>query len=214
MTTQSSPTTRRLKPVLSLLAGVAVGYAAFAWGFGPMVKGLDVKDPGVIAAAGVGLSYILMGLIVGLGALFPKTGAKVLNVAGREDLEDQRAVLLGGALCYLAFGAALILLALSGPVGQVPAGLAFGGLAGAFVLYCLVAWLQWHKYDELARQINLESSAIGFLIVLPTLILWGAAEYLGFAAGFSPLAMIALLAFSVVLGAFIAAGRRSLLTQG
>lgn len=213
-TSQSLQAARMRKLALSMIGGAALGGAVVAFGLVPLLKTRLLTDPGAIAAAGVGLIYVLMGLIVGLGALFPGAGAKVLNVPDREELEDQRAMLLGGAFCYLAFGAALILLALAGPGGPVPASLALAGLAGSFALSCLITWLQWDKYDELSRQVSLESGSIGFLIVLPILTLWGAANHLGFVASFSPLAVIAVLALAVVLGAFIAAGRRSLLTQG
>jgi len=213
MTDDPIKAARQRRFFLSMLGGGLAGYVAVNWGLVALFKAVPVTDPAAFAAAGVGLIYVLMGLFVGMGALLPRAGAKVLNVSGQEELQEQRAILLGGSLCYLVFGAALILLALATPAGPVSGGLALSAVVGSLVLSCLIGWLQWGKYDELQRQVNLESSSITLLIVLPVVIVWGAADYLGFAAGFSPLTVIALLALSVVVGAFIAAGRRSLLTQ-
>lgn len=212
MTVESSQVARWRKFAFSVLLGALTAYLALEWGLVPLIKALKIKDGGAIAVAGVGLIYVLMGLGVGLGTVFPKAGVQVLNVTD-EDLSEQRAILGGSALCSLLFGIALILLAFAEPVGPVSAGLALSALGGSILLICLVSWLQWDKYDELLRQISLEGSGIGFLIVLPVLIGWAAAAQLGMVVGFSPLGVVALLSIAMLLGSFIAAGRRGMLIQ-
>lgn len=213
MMEQTSQSAHWRKLLISALLGALVAFLALKWGLVPVIKTLAIKDGGAISVACVGLIHVLMGLFVGLGTLFPRAGAQVLNVAGPEDLQDQRAILLGSALSYILFGGALLLLAIAEPVGPVSAGLAMGALGGSILLICLVSWLQWDKYDELLRQVSLEGSGMSFLIVLPLLMGWAAAAQVGLVSGFSPLGVIALLSFAMLLGAFIAAGRRGMLTQ-
>jgi len=70
---------------------------------------------------------------------------------------------------------------------------------------------QWRLYDELWRQLSWESSAFAMSILLPILLIWGVAVHLGWLSALDPLLVIAVAAASMLVGAFIAAGRRGML---
>lgn len=172
-------------------------------------------DPSRLAVASIGLIYALMGLIVGAGILAPGAGAKLLNVEDRDELIEQRAVLAGSAVGCVAIGAALILLGLAagigGPVGVSPS-LAFGGLVAALLLSGLVSWRQWRLYDELMRSLIQDGAAMGGYLIFFALTLWGAGSATGvLAAAPQPLDLVSLAFGLMLLGCFIAIGRRGML---
>lgn len=199
------------KLAIQLIAGAVVG-AAMGAALSLTLPELErTAGAGAFALAAVGLLYLAMGLFVGLGLLFPGIGAKVLNVADQDDLADQRAILIGSAVSCTVLGAALMLLAFSGPQGLVPGALAVSALAFALVLLAAVTVLQWRLYDELLRGVSLEASAIMAGLLMPGLSLWAGLIHIGHAAAFDPLGLIALLMGAMLLATFIAAGRRGLL---
>jgi hypothetical protein len=200
------------KLLIQLVVGAVFG-AVMGLGISALLlPQLEIENGvGAFALAGVGLMYTVMGLFVALGLMFPSVGAKVLNVADREDLADQRALLTGSAVCCIALGLALLMLALSGPQGQISGALAAGALAFAFVLSAVITVFQWKLYDELMRGISMEASAFMAAILVPAIALWAVLTHLGQAGPIDPLGLIALLAGSMLLGSFMAAGRRGLL---
>jgi len=184
---QSSPKpSQRGKIATSMLAGGLAGFVAIMAVISLLGDPLKSLSGDALVLACVGLVYGLMGLFVLLGTLFPGIGAKLLNVSGREDLEDQRAIMLGGALSCLALGLALFLLALAGPQGPVSATLAIGVLGAAVLQMAGIYLAQWHQYDELWRQLNWEGAGIAFSIALPVITLWAALVLIPFHA-FEPL---------------------------
>lgn len=198
-----------LRAVLGAVFGLAVTAPFLAYA-GPA---LALGGSGAIALSGVAIIYAMMGLTVGLGTLMPRGGAKVLNVGGPDDLVDQRAVLLGSAAGSLVIGGALMLLALAGPAGVIPAGLALSALAFSMVLTALIGVLQWRQYDELMRALSSEGGAIAFMLSLAVLGGWAALAHLGRAVPLEPLWVLALTALFLLVGSFIAAGRRGLLIK-
>jgi hypothetical protein len=203
------------KPMGAALLGGIAGYfsiEAYVW-FGGGAELAEV-NPMRLVLSGVGMVYLLMAVFVGLGTLVPRAGAKLLNVADSDDLIDQRAMLLGSSASSGALGAALMLMAASGPGGSVSDGLALASLAFALVLGTVLTILQWRHYDELMRQVSWESSAFGLGLLFPALVAWAALAHLGWTAALDPLGVIALSASTLLIGTFIAAGRRGMLTQG
>jgi hypothetical protein len=198
-----------LRAVMGAVFGLAVMIPLLRYAGPFLVHG----GTGAIALSGVGVIYLMMGLMVGLGTLMPGPGSKLLNVAGPDDLTDQRRVLLGSAASSLFIGAGLLALSLAGPAGLVPDGLALGTLALAFVLCVVIGLRQWSEYDELMRQMTTECGSIAFMIALPGLGGWAALAHLGRAAPFTPLWVLAALMFVLLISSFIAAGRRGLLVQ-
>ncbi len=210
MSSTVSPNYRKL--LLRLLAGAVfgsiVGFSASSF-LKPMLSMGAVG--GSFALAGVGLIYAMMGLFVGVGSIFPTMGARLLNVADRDDLDDQRAMLIGSAASTFVLGAGLILLALSGPQGAVPGVLAVSALAFGMVLMTAVAIAQWRLYDELMRGVSLEGAGYMAAIIFPVQTMWAALAHIGSAPPIEPLGLIAVLAGSVLAGMLIAVGRRGLL---
>lgn len=190
---------------LGFLSGVGGMLAFFALGFEPVWEG------GRVAVGGVGVVYLVTGLFTLLGAFLPGVGAKVLNVADKEELLELRAILTGSALSAVALGLMLLALAGSGPGGAVPDAVAVGAVALAVLTMIIVTLRQWRLYDELWRQLSWESSAFAMSILLPVLVIWAVAVQLGYLSSMAPLTVIALAAGSILVGAFIAAGRRGLL---
>jgi hypothetical protein len=159
----------------------------------------------------VGAMIAVMGVFVGFGLVFPALGAKLLNVADRDDLADQRAILTGSAISCMALGAALMLVALSGPEGPVPGSVAIVALACSMVLMVVITIAQWRYYDEMMRNVSLEASAWMAALLFPAIMLWATAVHIGQVAAIDPLALIGLLAVTMLLATFIATGRRGLL---
>jgi hypothetical protein len=210
MSSTVRPNYRKL--AFQLAAGAVVGAisgSVIATVFEPLL--LEGTGAGAFALAGVGLLYAAMGLFVGLGLVFPGLGAKMLNVADRDDLADQRAILTGSAVSSIVFGLALIMVAFSGPQGMISGGLAISALAFGIVLMTAVTIAQWRLYDELMRGLSLQGSGYMAAILFPVLTLWAALAHNGAAPPIDPLGLIALLAGALLAGAFIAVGRRGLL---
>ena len=167
--------------------------------------------PGAVALLGVGMIYGLIGLMVGLGLVLPRVGVALLNVADREDLADQRAVLTGSVITCVVLGGALMLLALSGPTGRVPDTLAAGAMIAAVIVMAAVTVTQWPLYDELMRGVSMEAAAAMSTIVSVVVMSWAMLSHFGRTGPMDPLGLIAVLAGSLLLGTFIAAGRRGLM---
>lgn len=177
--------------------------------FEPLVE--QGGGAGASALATIGMLYCVMGLFVGLGLVFPAMGTKLLNVEDRDDLADQRAILTGSAVCCIALGIAFLMLALSGPQGQISGVLAAGALAFALILSLVISVVQWKLYDEMTRGISMEVSAFMAAIQVPAISLWALLTHLGWAGPIDPLGLIALLAGAMLPASLLAAGRRGLL---
>lgn len=108
--------------VRKLMLASGLGFAAGACGMmGFLALGVaPVLDLERVVVGGVGVVYLMTGLFTLLGASLPGLGARVLNVADREELIELRAVLNGSAITVISVGAMLLALAGSGPGGTVP----------------------------------------------------------------------------------------------
>lgn len=207
------PSTKRGKLILQAVFGAASGAAgmmAVLW----LLDGQDLPKPGVsvIIAAGVAVIYILMGVLVGLGALFPGVGAKLLNVRDRDDLMDQRAMLIGSGFGCVLVGASMMLLVFAtvaaAPIAAVTA---FWLFVGTLVVTTIITVRQWPLYDELMRAVVQESTALfgygGFVV----LALWASAEAAGLVPGPGPLDLLSLVLGGYLVAAFIVIGRRGMM---
>ena len=197
------------KFIISALIGGIAGYYGADLFFDRM--DLAVYSDTHLILGAVGLAYLAMGLIVGIGTMAPQTGAKLLNVEDREELLDQKPSLLGGALVYIVMGVMMIVLANSGESRPVPSSIALIVVAIAIIVAFGVTWASWQHYDELMRQISHEASSFGFTLVIVAVLIWGAMAMNGMAPEFDAPSIIALVMGMLLLGAFMAAGRRGLL---
>lgn len=170
---------------------------------------IDLKDPSLLFGSAIGVVYLLIGLMVVIGALAPKTGAHFLNVENAEELREERQKIgTSGAACLL-IGIFMLVLSLAGTAidSQLALILAGACLAGTVVL--TVAGMR--HYDELTRHLALEASAWGFYATLVVTGGWAALAHLGFVAWISPIAFVGLLFVLQLLMAFVAVGLRGMM---
>jgi hypothetical protein len=198
--------------VLGGVAGFALMKYGLGDGLGQMLRAAGA-GPGAVSLAAFGLVFALMGVFVGLGAAVPALGARVLNVGSREDIDEQRAMLLGSAVSCTVLGIGMTLLALAGPAGPVPSGLALSAFVFALVLSAAIAVLQWPRYDELWRSLTIEGTAFGGGMLAITLLVWSALAATGNAVLPDAAGLIALVMGLTLLGCFVAIGRRGMLVQ-
>ena len=178
--------------------------------------GLGVLDDGAMAAdqvivSGIGLIYLLMGLIAGFGLLAPKLGANILNVEDADEIRDQRRILTGSAICMVALGAALMALPLAGPDSAISPLTALGGLLAALVILTVISIRDWKYYDEMMLQLSRDAGNLAFCGIGATLMIWASAASLGLIAAPTPLALVAIISGGFLMAIFIASGRRGLL---
>lgn len=218
MTITQEGNRRWRKTVVSALLGALVGAGAVS---GLMAAAgadlLDAMGPSRLALSAVGLIYLLMGAMVAFGVAAPRAGAQVLNVADADELRDDRANMIFSALVSGLFGAVLLLLALArGPgfvAGVIPTGLAFGALMLLLVGGGIASWLWRDRFDELGRQLGLEGAAWAFYLSWTILLLWGAADFLGFGPRLTAIDAVSVPAACLLLGSFVAIGRRGMMVR-
>lgn len=210
MSNPTSPNYRKM--AMQMVAGGLFGFLSMTALVRLVPELGHLAGGGAVALLAIGMVYAMMGLLVGIGVLFPALGARFLNNLDRDDLADQRAVLTGSAVSCLLLGASEILVALSGPEGRVPGAAAVTTLAAALVLASAITILQWRRYDEMMRSISFEASAIMAGILMVVVMIWAALAYNEALAPLDPLGLIALISAAMLLGSFLAAARRGLMT--
>jgi H+/Cl- antiporter ClcA len=209
----TDPAARRRKLWLQLVFGAvsgAAGMLAVLW----LLDGRDMPepDPSVIVAAGVAVVYLLIGALVGLGALFPGAGARLLNVHDREEMLEQRPMLLGSGFGCAMLGAALLALVFaSTDAAPIRPQAAFWLFVAVLVITTVVSWRQWPLYDELMRVMIQESVALFGYGVSAVLVLWAAAAVSGLAAGPQPLDLLSLTFGEFLAATFVVVARRGMM---
>ena len=199
------------KMALQAAIGGVVGFVSVYFLMRSSLMDGVLREPGALALAAVALVYLLIGLFVGLGSLNSGVGAKVLNVADAEEIEYQRAVLLGSAAVFIALGGSALLVVIAAVNGVVPPILAAAGLITALFLAVAITLLQWRRYDELTRAVSAESSSISLAVLGIVLIGWALLAEFGQGAQLDPLGVIALLLATTLASTFLVAGRRGML---
>ena len=172
------------------------------------------SDPGVVVALVAGLSYGLMGIVVGLGTMAPRQGALLLNVQDADELREQRTSLLPSAAGGLLIGIFMLVLALT-PAEARGGDLTVWTLAAAACVVGVVAITvaTRDKGDELMRQVGLESSALTLHLAVIVLSIWGLLAHLGHVAWLTPLSVIAGLALLYLVAIFWVAGRKGMTAE-
>lgn len=216
MTQDKSATWKRSG--MRMLVGALVGAGAMSAVLA--IAGSDLLDamgPSRVALGAVGLVYGLMAALVGFGLAMPRAGAGLLNVADADELREERRGMLRSVLTMAAVGAALILLALArGPgfaAGPVPAGVAMGLLLIVFAGGAIMSWRWRNDFDELNHQLGLEGCFWAFCLSWVVLTLWAAADFLGWSVTLTPVDVVATLAAMMLVGAFVAIGRRGMMVR-
>lgn len=196
--------------IFRMLAGAVVGgVASFLFFRFVGEPNMDLRNPTVLAAAGCGIVYLLIGLMVALGVAAPKTGAHFLNVEDAEELREERHKIGTSSIACILIGILVLVLAASGGAIGSQTALVVAAACLAGIIAVTVAGAK--RYDELTRQLGQEASAWGFYATLVVLGGWAALAHLGFVAWISPLGFVALSISLQLLTAFIAVGRRGML---
>lgn len=196
--------------------GVAVGMVAGMIGAFVTVRVIEGGAFGEfagsqLAAALVGLIFLLTAFGVGAGLVSPRLGAQFLNVENAEELKEQRRMLALSAAGMIAWGLILFVLAAAGPTGALPALTALIILGALLVAVIALAAAQWRLMDELLHRTSSEGGNMAFYLTLLFGGGWAALAYLGFVTGPGHLDWITLISVATLVGTFIAAGRRGLL---
>ncbi|MCZ8173178.1 MAG: hypothetical protein ACK442_13980 [Novosphingobium sp.] len=199
------------KIILQAAIGGLVGYSVAYFGARSPWFDQIAEQPGALALAGVGLIYLLIGLFVGLAGANPQISAAVLNVADVEDARAQRPVLVASSAVFVAFGAAQLLLAMAATGVAVPPVLAISATALALTMAIVLTWLQWSRYDELLKLVSWESGAFSLALLAVLLLVWAIIAEFGSRVAIDPMGLVALLMGSILVGSFIATGRRGML---
>ena len=153
-----------------------------------------------IIATIVALIFLLLGMLVLVGTVWPRIGVGLKMFDDLEEWEEERALMLhSGVGCAFLSLFVLALLAAE-PIGLIsPA----AGLALAMLLLALSAWPTWRSWqlmDELWRKVTSEATVVAFYLVFVPGVVWSAAAHLDLAAPPSPIDWITLF-----LGASLAA---------
>lgn len=195
-----------------------------AFGAGGMIALLELAvvpeaplwDPSHVVLAGVGLIYVLMALLVGVGTLAPRSiGQRLLNVSDAEELDESRSMLLYSSMGCLAAGISLALLAFAAsgdPRSPVAPETAFGIFLAAAAFWAGLSVLMWRNFDELWRQLTMDSYAVTGQFLLVVLTLWGGAAAGGLVGGPQPIDLLSLAFGGMLLACFVAIGRRGMAT--
>lgn len=201
------------KAAVSAAAGAVAGF------FG-MIGFMRLYDSGALGelgtselvAASVGLLYVLVAAAMGIGLAFPGLGVRFLNLEDADELLEQRRMLACSAGSTAAMGATLVVLAFAGPGGVVLPGAALAGALALFaILVALYLNLRRHM-DELMRRLSQECGSLAYYLVLIVGGGWAMLAHLGFAPPPAPLDWLTMFYGLVLVAAFIANGRRGLLT--
>lgn len=211
--TSSGSTKTKSGLAARMLVGAVFGAAATGLAL-VLLQGLVRKshDPGTMLGLAAGLSYIFIGLLVGLGTLAPAAGARFLNVEDAEEIIEQRPSIGPGAIATVLIGLFLLILAFAPALTASvnPAFLALaalGCLAGAI----LIGFITRGRADELSRQVSLEASALALHISLVVVGVWAALARLGYAGWTSPLGLVSGLALLELVAIFWILGKRGLM---
>ena len=183
------------QPLRTMLMRTMVG-AIFGAGSAALIllllrgSGVDLRDPGVVLTLMAGLCYLLMGFIVAVGAMVPRTGALILNVEDEEELREERPTLAPGGVSSVLLGLFLLSLLAFHEAASIGRELVLA-IAAAFLSGSVVFGVVSHKRsDELTRQISLEASALALQVIALVFGGWAALAWLGYVGWISPLAFL------------------------
>ena len=194
--------------IVGAFAGMLTGVVVLFWMEGMIKTGLSLSNA---IAAVVGAIYALIAVGVFIGAMSPALGEKYLNVEDAGEIRDQRSMLLYSVVAMATFGGALILLAIAGPEGPISGEAA---LAMAVALIVVGSWCGWKSYkasDELMLAVNVEGTAISFILMFLVLGGWSAAAHTGVTIAPAPIDLLTMFYVISLLASFVAIGRRGMI---
>ncbi|WP_151972259.1 hypothetical protein [Erythrobacter sp. EC-HK427] len=207
---KSGSKTRKL--VISVGVGAAIGLVTTRI-LGGVIESGALGSIGLSReiAATIGLLYVIVGLMAGVGVISPKVGAKFLNVEDPEELMEQRKILFYSTISMVPLGAALMLLAFAQPLGPVPAGVALAVLVAALIGSWWAGNRQLKLMDEMMQQVSRETAATAFYLVMTIGGGWATAAHLEYVPGPAMLDWMTMFASFLLIAAFWSTGKRGLL---
>lgn len=161
----------------------------------------------------VALIYVITGTSVGFGVVNPKLGSKFLNVEDADELREQRAMLGYSSLGIIALGGSLVVAALGAPLGPIPKVVVAISVVVLIVFCGIMTSRQMKHTDELMRSVSTESGAMSYYLLLLFGGGWSLLAHLEYVAGPQPLDWLTMFAGLLLIGAFIACGRRGMLSM-
>jgi hypothetical protein len=197
------------KLIFQLVFGGLIGGLAGYFGLGSL--DLETMAADQVIVSGVGLIYLLMGLVVGFGLAAPKLGSNILNVEDADEIRDQRRILTGSSICRVALGVALIVLPMAGPGSQMSPLVGFGSLLAALVILTVISIRDWKYYDEMMLQLSRDAGNLAFATIGGVLLIWASAAWLELVSAPTPLELVAIISGGYLLAIFAASARRGLL---
>lgn len=198
----------------SLLIGALAGFAGASL-LGESIRAGALGTLGIsqVAALGVAMVYLLMGLAVALGAAAPRVGSAFLNVEDADELREERASILPSGISCVAIAAGLAALALSGPAGLVSPAAALAVFGGTLLVATWLSLSVMRRADELMRRLMSDGAATSFYLAFFVLGGWAVLAHLGFAAGPAMLDVVSVLYALTLVGSFWVIGRRGMLMR-
>lgn len=185
------------------LLGMAASYGATTLLHKGRLLEVVGDSPGAVALFLVGAAYLMTGLLIYLGGLMPRLGARILLVQDADETGDLRPVLLASGIALVALGAGQVVLVLADAAVVSPV-IGASAMLSAIALATLVSVYQWSLYDEFWKQVTLEGSAIALWILLFLVIAWAVFAQFGWGPAVDPLGLIALLLGAGMVGMLIA----------
>ncbi len=212
MTMDVKPAGKTRKLVVALIGGGVCGGLASA-GFLIAVESgaMGALNSSRLVAGLVAVIYLLTALMVGIGLVNPSFGAKFLNVEDADELREQRLMLMLSTISMLAFGAALMVIALAGPGAAIGAGAGLTGFLILLTMTTVAGWRQMRYTDELMKSLSQEASALAFYLLFVIGGGWAVLAHLGFVIAPAPLDWLSMFAAILLLSTFIAAGKRGMM---
>ncbi|WP_265563724.1 hypothetical protein [Sphingomicrobium arenosum] len=213
MTTETLPPEGKsmTKRLAQLAGGAVVGAVGMAATL-HLIEGSAIEELGApeMISVGAGVVFILIALIVLLGAAFPKAGQHVLEVEDEADLRYQRGQLLRAGPIMVLMGAIPILVALGGPDGIIDSTAALWGVIALTIVAVVGSIAVRMKRDELNEAIAKEAGTNSFYAILLIFGGWSAAAHLGFAADIPMVLFVGACLWIWIVMIFIAAFRRGI----
>ncbi len=213
--TTASPKSKTRKIALQMIIGALAGAGATLVVLRAVEgSGFDLDDPSRVVALLIGIVFALIGLFVGLGAMMPGAGSRLLNVEDEAELRDLRTPLWRGGAIMLLIGVMMGTLALAGAsdwagiVSPSAAAIVVGvGVFGTGLL----SYFGRNDNDELMRSIAREGAAWAMYAYLTIFSIWASLAHLGYAAWITPLGMISMLMAIQHVAIFAVCAKRGLL---
>ncbi len=208
----------RIPAAIGFVFGIAITVAnnKFEWNIDRVLTELGAQS---MLDTSSGVALVIGGLLffasfyVWACTLFPAYGIRVKIFADRQEWEDQRRLFQLSALGCFAWGAMLIVLAMTKPLGLV-ASLELLALLG--VLAALLAYSCWklmHEFDEFWHDLSRAMCTWAFFGAFVVGGGWSALAHLGFLPALTPLDWVSFLTVLSLVGSAIANGQRGLLIK-